>query len=117
MSSVKRDITSIENHSRHSDVCRSSVTGVVGKIGGRNGGHKSHPASTNSGISEIENIKISLQRTSNIEEIAHKNSLSLTFVEGDTIYRTDYTSGRAAKVVVGSVRKRVAVKSRVIKLK
>lgn len=117
MSSVKKDSSSTVNHGIHSDVRSSSVTGVVGSIGRRKGNKRGQLAPVNRAISEIDNIKMSLRRTSNIGEIAQKNSLSLTFVEGDTIYRTEYKSNEPVKIAVGSVRKRVSIKNRVIKLK
>ncbi|MFI3259335.1 MAG: hypothetical protein R3Y16_04485 [Rikenellaceae bacterium] len=117
MSNVKKDIGLVVNGSGHSDAHSPSVTGVVGKGVGHSTRVKKSTMHTHRGVSEIENIRISLQGYSNIGEVAQKNSLSLTFVEGDTIYRTDYSSDKPVKVVVGSVRKRVAVKSRVIKLK
>ncbi len=121
MSSAKKDRGLVVNGNGHldnyPDTHSPSVTGFAGKGVGRSGRAEKQSKHIHRGVSEIENIRISLKRHSNLGEVAQKNSLSLTFVEGDTIYRTEYTSDKPAKVVVGSVRKRVAVKSRVIKLK
>lgn len=63
---------------------------------------------------EAENIKTSLSFFSKSDRIsAANNDISVTYVEGDTIYSVN---GQGEKKIVGTATKKVQIRKRVFKL-